>query len=74
MYGRQVSDHLVAAKEAAALLGVSPQRLLQLIGAYPDFPEPTAVLSVGRIWARADVEEWARKHGRTVTPPAATGS
>ena len=61
-------------REAAALLGMSKQGFAQLLDRHPDFPEPTAVLSVGRIWERADVEEWARKHGRTVTPPAATGS
>lgn len=52
------------------MLGVSRQRLLQLIDAYPDFPAPVANLSAGRIWARPDVESWALKHGRSVTPPA----
>ncbi len=60
--------HLLGPREAAALLGVSRQRLLQLIEAHPDFPEPT-VLSVGRIWARADVEAWAEAHGRTLADP-----
>lgn len=69
-----MTDHLLAIKEAADLLGVSRQRVSQLIDAYPDFPAPVATLSAGRIWARADVEEWAHRHGRTVTPPAATGS
>ena len=70
----QVSDHLVAAKEAAELLGVSRARFGQLLDAYDDFPAPVVTLAVGRIWARVDVEKWARKHGRSVTPPAATGS
>ena len=69
-----MTSHLLATKEAAELLGVSRQRVLQLIDAYDDFPAPVAELSAGRIWERADVEEWARKHGRTVTPPAATGT
>lgn len=70
----QVSNHLVAAKEAADMLGITRSRFGQLLDAYDDFPAPVITLAVGRIWARADVEEWARKHGRTVTPPAATGS
>lgn len=65
-----MTDHLVAAKEAAALLGVTRQRLLQLIDAYDDFPAPVANLSAGRIWARADVEAWAVRHGRAVTRSA----
>ncbi len=68
----QVTDHLVAAKEAAELLGVTRSRFGQLLDAYDDFPAPVADLGVGRIWKRSDVEEWARKHGRTLTPPAPT--
>jgi hypothetical protein len=30
------------------------------------FPEPEAVLDMGKVWRRADVEEWARSHGRQV--------
>lgn len=62
-----MTSHLLATKEAADLLGVSRQRVLQLIDAYDDFPAPVAELSAGRIWAREDVEAWARKHGRSVT-------
>lgn len=66
MYGHGVPNHLLAMREAAALLGMSKQGFAQLLDRNPDFPEPTAVLSVGRIWAREDVEAWARKHGRQV--------
>jgi prophage regulatory protein len=61
---------LMSMKETAALLGVSRQRLAKLIDSSPDFPEPLAVLAVGRIWRQRDVERWARKHGRTVILPA----
>ncbi|MEA2702138.1 MAG: hypothetical protein QOD63_83 [Actinomycetota bacterium] len=66
MYGAdKMPDHLLGPAEAAALLGVSRQRLLQLLDAYPDFPQPTK-LTVGRIWERKAVEEWATAHGRTL--------
>ncbi|MCW2545381.1 MAG: phage transcriptional regulator, AlpA [Frankiales bacterium] len=52
--------HLVGAAEMAALLGVSRQRAHQL-AARPDFPEPVAKLSMGRIWERDAVAEWMRR-------------
>lgn len=61
-----MTNHLLAMREAAALLGMSKQGFAQLLDRSPDFPEPT-VLSVGRIWAREDVVAWAEKHGRQVT-------
>lgn len=70
MYGHAVTDHLLAMSEAAALLGMTKQGFAKLLAANADFPAPTAVLSVGRIWTREDVERWARKHDRTVTAPA----
>lgn len=59
---------LVGRKEAAQVLGVSVQRVAQLMAEHADFPEPVAQLSAGTIWLRKDVEAWARKHGRVVTP------
>lgn len=64
MYGRSVSNHLLAMSEAAELLGMSKQGFAKLLDRSPDFPRATTV-SVGRIWERKDVEAWARKHGRT---------
>lgn len=54
---------LVGIPEIAQILGVSRQRVYQLIEAYDDFPEPLATLAVGRIWSRAAVEEWNQHHG-----------
>ena len=48
---------LVGAQEIRGLLGVSRQRVCQL-AERPDFPEPVAVLSRGRVWALADIEAW----------------
>lgn len=58
--------NLLGVAEAARFLGVSKQRVMQLIAQHPDFPEPVAELHCGRIWAREDVESWARKHGRAL--------
>lgn len=59
--------HLLGNKEAAGLLGVSKQRLAQLLDTYEDFPEPVVRLAATPVWAREDVEAWARKHGRSVS-------
>jgi predicted DNA-binding transcriptional regulator AlpA len=55
---------LVSVAEIRELLGVSRQRVHQLIRADPTFPTPVAQLGVGRIWLRRDVEIWARRVGR----------
>lgn len=65
---------LLGRKEIAQLLGVSVQRVAQLMDEQQDFPEPVAHLSAGMIWDRADVEDWAVRHGRSVTPPVIKGS
>ena len=55
---------ILAVAEMAQLLGVSKQRVYQIIDTDEAFPAPTAELSVGRIWKRVDVETWAKKTGR----------
>jgi prophage regulatory protein len=57
--------HLVGSAEIGRMLGVSRQRVQQLIKR-GDFPEPDVVLEMGKVWQRADVEAWARDHGRAV--------
>ncbi len=54
---------VVGIPEIAQILGVSRQRVYQLIDTYEDFPAPLATLAVGRIWSRSAVEEWNRRHG-----------
>ena len=56
---------LVAAQEIALMLDVSRQRVSQL-AVSKGFPEPVALLGVGRIWLREDIEAWARSTGRGV--------
>jgi predicted DNA-binding transcriptional regulator AlpA len=55
---------LAGAAEIAAMLGVSRQRVQQLIK-QPGFPKPYDVLAMGKVWKRAAVEAWAREHGRS---------
>ena len=55
---------LVGIAEIAAMLGVSRQRVHAIIRAKPDFPEPVAELTAGKIWLKADVESWLAQSGR----------
>lgn len=58
--------HLVGSAEIGLMLGgVSRQRVQQIIGR-KDFPAPEVTLVMGKVWRRADVEAWARDHGRTI--------
>jgi prophage regulatory protein len=40
--------------------GISAQRVDEIVKR-PDFPRPVAVLSLGRIWHRDEVEAWVRE-------------
>ncbi|GBC87326.1 hypothetical protein HRbin12_01329 [bacterium HR12] len=44
----------------AEILGVSRQRVYQLLEEREDFPRPAAGLARGWVWRRGDVEAWAR--------------
>ncbi len=48
--------------EIAEILGVSRQRVGQLIETYEDFPKPEVELSGGRIWSRTAIETWIASH------------
>jgi predicted DNA-binding transcriptional regulator AlpA len=56
---------LVGSAEIGQMLGVSRQRVQQLISR-DDFPKPFDQLAMGKVWWRADVERWARAHGREI--------
>jgi len=58
--------HLVGVSEIAAMLGISRQRVHQLVAEDADFPKPTVVLNAGAVWERAAVEAWTKRVGRTV--------
>jgi prophage regulatory protein len=46
--------------EIADLLGVSRQRVDQLVRLGAGFPPPVAELEAGRIWLAEEIERWAR--------------
>lgn len=49
---------LLGATDVAHFLGVSRQRVYQLMTSYADFPRPTAELARGSIWSRREIEAW----------------
>jgi predicted DNA-binding transcriptional regulator AlpA len=54
---------LVSRVEIAQMLGVSRQRVHQLL-TRPDFPRPIADLGIGKVWERSAIEAWAQRTGR----------
>jgi len=60
--------HLMGAAEIGTRLGVSRQRVQQLVSR-PDFPAPVVVLGMGKVWETGDVEQWIREH-RPESPAA----
>jgi predicted DNA-binding transcriptional regulator AlpA len=54
--------HLVGMAEIAEMLGVSRQRVAQLIETYEDFPKPEVELTGGRVWSRTAIESWIVSH------------
>jgi len=65
-----VPDHLVSVTEIAEILGVSRQRVNQLIKSHSDFPAPEAELAIGRVWRRDQIERWDREHPRQPGRPS----
>jgi len=61
--------HLVGSAEIGRMLGVSRQRVQQLINR-KDFPAPEVTLEMGKVWKRSEVAAWARTHGRPVADDA----
>ena len=57
-------DTLVGVREAAALAGVRPSNFVRDYAARPDFPAPVVELASGRIWLRAEIEEYLRSRRR----------
>jgi predicted DNA-binding transcriptional regulator AlpA len=55
---------LVGVWEIAEMLGVSRQRVHQLLRDHPDFPRPVADLKAGKIWFRTDIASWAARYRR----------
>lgn len=54
-----LAGRLMGTREAARFLGVQPPNFVRDWASHPDFPEPVATLSSGRVWLAADVERYA---------------
>ena len=58
----------MGAAEVERLLGVSRQRVQQLVkdrvsnGAGMPFPDPASTLDMGKVWLADDVRRWARDY------------
>lgn len=59
---------VVSAGEVADLLGVSRQRVYQLLEEHSDFPRPVSDSPRGALWDRREIEHWARKPRRPGRP------
>jgi predicted DNA-binding transcriptional regulator AlpA len=76
-----VSGELVGVAEIADILGVTRQRVHQLMRTRSDFPPPLAELAIGRVWDRKDIERWSQSLNRrrgprrsgTAAPPSDSG-
>jgi prophage regulatory protein len=51
---------LMGTAEVPERLGVSRQRVLQL-AQQPGFPQPVAVLRMGKVWWTVDIDAWAEQ-------------
>ena len=77
MSGTVKADRLVGTSELQQILGVSRQRIFQLV-AGKGFPEPLTALRMGQIWDLDAICAWATRTGRTLHelpaewPPAAS--
>lgn len=59
-------EDIVGAAEIGDMLGVSRQRVQQIV-TRADFPAPAKVLAMGKIWLAAEVRAWIRDHRTVVT-------
>lgn len=60
-----MTHHLAGLTEIAAMLGISKQRVDQLVKG-SDFPEPEAELAGGRVWSTHAVQDWAKASLRPI--------
>jgi len=56
-----MAKYLMGAREIENRLGVSRQRVQQLVSR-PDFPVPYDELAMGKVWRKEDVERWIAQH------------
>lgn len=56
-----MGQHLMGSREIEQRLGVSRQRVHQLV-TRADWPAPYDELAMGKVWRKEDVEAWIRRH------------
>jgi prophage regulatory protein len=56
-----MAKYLMGAREIENRLGVSRQRVQQLV-ARADFPAPYDELAMGKVWRKEDVERWIAEY------------
>ncbi|MBM0260220.1 hypothetical protein [Micromonospora sp. 4G55] len=53
---------LVGVSEIREMLGGVSRQRASVIANQRNFPEPIAVLAMGKIWRKSDVEKWIKQH------------
>jgi prophage regulatory protein len=53
---------LVGVAEIRDMLGGISRQRASVIANQRNFPEPMAVLAMGKVWRKSDVEKWIAKH------------
>lgn len=64
-----VARHLMGAAEIQVRLGVSRQRVWQLMNR-ADWPTPYDELQMGKVWKAEDIETWIAAHRPADVPEA----
>lgn len=63
-----MAKHLMGAREIEARLGVSRQRVQQLVSR-DDWPKPYDELAMGKVWRIEDIEAWITDHRPDLSRP-----
>ena len=63
MSERETPKEFLGAKEAAEVYGVNVPNFIRDWASRPDFPAPAAIVANGRIWRRAEVEDYRTSSG-----------
>ncbi|TDB78703.1 hypothetical protein [Micromonospora sp. KC721] len=58
---------LVGVAEIRVMLGNVSRQRASVVANQRNFPEPIAVLAMGKVWLRSDVEAWIREHRPELT-------
>ncbi|MDZ5442532.1 hypothetical protein U2F26_07275 [Micromonospora sp. 4G57] len=53
---------LVGVSEIREMLGGVSRQRASVIANQRNFPEPIAVLAMGKVWRKSEVEKWIRQH------------